>query len=306
MKKKSLLFLLALLSLSLGAQSTEKSSTLTFFPGTPEYVEALASNEGKLYFVYFSASWCMPCQWMEKNTFANPGLKEYVKENYLPLKVDLDDPDGKAYSQTYQVKVIPTILIFNAQGELLKKCEEALPAEKLMDVLQSFDQAANRLQVAVSLPSPTIEGVLPNAVNPMDLPPIVDIGEETFADASLSPQMPPVMAKPVITPTKEYGALPEDELILPPSLEQIDEPIESSKPVFGVQLGAFGQIENARRMISRFESVINYPLEMWPVQKDGREIYKVIAGRFSQVSEAKNLVDQLKRQSIKGFVQVLD
>jgi len=306
MKKQSIVLMLAALSISLTAQPLETSSTTPFFSGNLERAQALASNEGKLYFLYFSASWCMPCQWMEENTFSDPALKEYVAENYLAIKIDLDSPEGQIYRQSYQVKTLPTILIFNSQGQLLQKYEEAIPVSEFLATLQSFDKIVHRLKVAVPIPPPAIEEALPKeTITTLQPPPLPTISDESENHPSLLPDPPPTLAKPVITPTKEYGNLPEEESSSPPPTTFENEGFDLS-PAFGVQLGAFSQVENANRMINRLESRINAPLRLWQIERNGKKMYKVIAGGFEEKFEAISLQAQLKQQSIKGFVQILN
>lgn len=111
------------------------------------------------------------------------------------------------------------------------------------------------------------------------------------------------MAKPVVAHQAEYGALPEAQPELPalPAAEP-----ETAGPSFGVQVGAFSRLDNARTLIERLEVQISEPLAIQPAQKDGRILYKVIAGSFPEQTEAERLLRQLQSRSVQGFVQALE
>jgi cell division septation protein DedD len=304
MYKQRILFLLAALGLSLSAPSQPQPiDTVTnepFFTGDPSLMQAQASNEGKLYILYFSAGWCMPCQWMEENTFSDTSLKGYLDLRYLILKVDIDDQDGRRLQRQFEVRALPTLLIFNSQGQLLQRFEEALPADKLVAQLEIYDLPFNRLVVAVPLPPPSVEEALTAVSLPISASSIEKNGESF---PSLLPEAPAVIAKPVVTHHAEYGALPEAEPEFPalPMTEQ-----EAAGPSFGVQVGAFSRLDNARKLIGRLETQISAPLVIQPVQRDDGILYKVIAGSFPAQTEAERLLRQLQSRSVKGFVQALE
>lgn len=305
MYKQSMLILLAVLSLSLNAQPQPQPidtiSNSPFFTGDLTRAQAVASNEGKLYILYFSAGWCMPCQWMEENTFSNISLNAYLAPRYLVLKVDIDDREGKRLQRQFEVKVLPTLLIFNSQGQLLQRFEQALPAEKLLASLEVYDRPDNRLAVAVPLPPPPVEEALTTVA-----PPPSTLSSEKNGELypSLVPEAPPVIAKPIVTHHAEYGALPESEAPAPPTVEQ--EAYLPTSPLFGVQIGAFSRLDNAKKLIDRIEMEITVPLEIRPAEQNGRKLYKVIAGSFPAQAQAEQLLRQLQSRSLKGFVQLLE
>ena len=98
----------------------------------------MAAQEGKLYFAHFSAEWCMVCVWMEENTFTDPSLKQLVEDNYLAVKINFDEPNNQRYNEQFQIKALPTILIFNSQGVMLNKIQYSIEANELLRILQKI------------------------------------------------------------------------------------------------------------------------------------------------------------------------
>lgn len=141
MKNLIVVFLLAF------AATTSTHATniddINFIDGNLKEAIKKAGAEGKLSFVEFYASWCGPCKWMERTTLANPEVASYINENYVAVKINIDDFDGYAWKQQYDVEVLPTILIFNSKGTLVERIEETVGPTKLIKVLKTHNSTYN-------------------------------------------------------------------------------------------------------------------------------------------------------------------
>ncbi len=72
---------------------------------TFEEVETLMKTQPKKIVVYFYTDWCGWCKKMEKNTFSNPELSNYLNEHYYAIKFNAEQKEpvmfnGKKYSVT--------------------------------------------------------------------------------------------------------------------------------------------------------------------------------------------------------------
>lgn len=103
-----------------------------------------ASAEGKLVFMDFYANWCTPCKWMDKTTFKDPKVVEALKESFIPVKINIDETNGFAAKNKYNVNYLPTMLILNSKGQLVERVEETLNADKLLQLLSMHDHPENK------------------------------------------------------------------------------------------------------------------------------------------------------------------
>lgn len=138
------LSLVALLMVTLIAHpslaNVTSASSVDFYEGSLEEGQKKANIEGKLFFVDFYAKWCAPCKWMDETTFIDPEVTEMLNTHYVPLKVDIDEFDGFNLKQKYKVKYLPTILIFDGEGNLIDRLEETMSPRKLLNVLEGHNE----------------------------------------------------------------------------------------------------------------------------------------------------------------------
>jgi thioredoxin 1 len=104
-----------------------------------------AGSEGKLIFIDFHADWCSPCKWMDQTTFRDETVAKVLNDNFVSVKVDIDQLEGYELKNMYDVKYLPTMLIFNSQGQLLDRVEETLSPRKLLVLLEKHNAAENKI-----------------------------------------------------------------------------------------------------------------------------------------------------------------
>lgn len=146
------MLLLAFLTFT-SLSATDDATVFEFFNGDFISAKSKAGEEGKLFFVDFYATWCAPCKWMEESTFKDKEVMSLLSQNYVAMKVDIDDLDGYSIKQKYQVHILPTILIFNSKGELVERIEETVASRKMAEVLKHHNRDENKVKFTHSLNS---------------------------------------------------------------------------------------------------------------------------------------------------------
>ncbi len=131
--------LLIVLLFSVNNYATNSESPFTDISLTT--AKEIASAEGKYVFVDFYADWCVPCKWMDETTYSDKNIINRLKSGFVPVKINIDDFDGYTLKEKYNIKILPTVIILDSKGKVIKRFEESLSPTKLNDVLSSLKVA---------------------------------------------------------------------------------------------------------------------------------------------------------------------
>lgn len=302
------MLILCCLPLFLQAAPIEK---VIFFDGNLSSAKQLAAQEGKLYFAEFTASWCAPCRVLEETTFTDPRVISYIEQHYIPVKVDIDDFDGIALKQVYNVQTIPTVIFFNSQGELLEKYDKNLPASKMLALLQKHNTPQN----SIVTPQPTTS---PSHYNTYQSP---EPQKATIpiATPNQSSQINPTHS-PIRTPTS--ASKPDKQPVVPKPVSD-DIPLSSSPVVptaqgdglyrfrvqeqasdgFSIQIGAFGEYGNVLREVARIQDHFSEPLIVHIMKNPDKTLYKVMIGDFDSRQQAMDYRLNLQEKGLEGVIR---
>jgi len=88
--------------------------------------------------VLYTADWCPACRWFESNTLVRGDVRTVMQSRYTPIMVDLTKPDSpnQALARQYKIDVIPTLVLYDADGRELARTN-ALPPDQLLAWLRS-------------------------------------------------------------------------------------------------------------------------------------------------------------------------
>lgn len=326
-----LILLLTMLFIPLQAQNTIKYVK----GGIPE-ARSLAMKEGKLFYAVFYTDWCLPCKWMDENTFAAKEVVDFVDENYRAVRINIDDFDGYNTRQQYNVEFLPTIIIFDQGGGILAKFEESLSAKKFFEALEKhrFDMENKSIRLSTTPPAavkiPDTERPKPPASPPaaekkqdpipreVEKPaepvlketkptaPIPVPDEEVMKPADKPKEVP---MDPPVESTKETFVLEEKKPTTPPPAEKKLTPTKTNTtaPVSGtyysVQVGTFSRFENADNMRNEYREIFGDGVHIKIEQSGSETIYKVMIGRYAAYDAAEPLLTLLREQGMDGFIK---
>ncbi|WP_160714141.1 thioredoxin family protein [Chitinophaga solisilvae] len=145
-KRKIGLVLLLLMPLFVTAQ--EDGVKFKNFTSWKEVVTT-TQKQNKHIFIDCYATWCLPCKGMDNVTFRDSAVKNFMDKNFIAVKVQVDSTNLDAeevvrwrkeaaiIKSRYNVNVVPTFLVFNANGELVHKGQGGFDPASFMQLLQN-------------------------------------------------------------------------------------------------------------------------------------------------------------------------
>jgi thiol-disulfide isomerase/thioredoxin len=280
MKKLSLLrdLLLVLTILTAGSSLC----TAQFSKHSIAEAKARAAQLQKPLLVHFYANWCLPCQWMDQHTFADPGVSTHL-QRYLAIKVDVDELRGYTDKEVYGVKFLPTILIFNASGVVVARFEETLDAQLMTDMLLKYDTPANRSvhNSGKLIQPPQVAGSTTIAV------PVARLNAAEHSSLLASAEDDPAQL---------------DALRRAPGLNPVSEKPQYAPRKMGVQLGVYSHYENVIRQVQFFEKKFYKSVNIATKTSNGQSYYHLIAGPFETPAQLQGYLNSLQREGLKGLI----
>lgn len=114
----------SMLSLSLAQEETPDSviyQGVEFIDGEWGEILALAELEGKTIFLDAYTDWCRPCKVMDKEVFTRPDVGDFFNDHFLNVKMNMEEGEGIALAEKYQILAYPTLLFLNYDGSVVHR-----------------------------------------------------------------------------------------------------------------------------------------------------------------------------------------
>ncbi len=77
--------------------------------------KAQAQKEGKIFLVDAMTSWCGPCKQMDRSTWIDQGLVDWMQKHVVAIQLDMDEHE--ALKKEMAIKAFPTIVIYKGDKE---------------------------------------------------------------------------------------------------------------------------------------------------------------------------------------------
>lgn len=128
-KKKSLIISILICVLLLSSfMRNESIAQIKFESAIWAAIKAKAKSENKLIFIDAYTSWCGPCKWLAKNVFTNDTVAEYYNATYINASFDMEKGEGIELAKQFKVRVYPSLLFIDANGEIVHRTAGAMDA----------------------------------------------------------------------------------------------------------------------------------------------------------------------------------
>ncbi|BDS14228.1 thioredoxin domain-containing protein [Aureispira anguillae] len=287
---KKILLSLALIPILVLISAFKPTSTIVQFEAANwESSKSRAISEGKLYFVDFDASYCATCRNMDESTYMDERLANYISDNVVALRVDVQDFDGVMWSQQYEVEALPTMLVFNEQGQLVKRL---VGYQSATDLIKEF--------AAIKTIAPTPSPAVNTAPTPQ---PIAADKPMPKTNATNNPTIS--SEQPTDLNTVAANSVEEEEKAQTGlGLYEIAVRKQESNG-YGVQIGVFSTYETVLTQASKFKRKYSKKTLIHIDEHNGSVVYKLLLGAFKSRRDAAYFRNDLRRDNIDGLVKDL-
>jgi thioredoxin-related protein len=99
------------------------------------YASAQSRNDdSRKYFIYFYSEQCGYCNMLEKKTFSDKAVIEYINSNYTPIKVNAGK-DFKLASK-FGIQGVPDLRFLTPEGDGIARWPGFIETKRLLPLLQ--------------------------------------------------------------------------------------------------------------------------------------------------------------------------
>jgi thioredoxin-related protein len=284
---KKILLALAIIPFFVLIAAFKPASTIVQFASANwESSKSRAMAEGKLYFVDFDASYCATCRNMDESTYMSERLANYISKNVVAVRVDVQDFDGVMWSQQYEVEALPTMLIFNERGELVKRLVGYKNAD---DLIEEFSQ----LRTLTPVPVPVVNKTPTPAPIAADKPMSKTNSSSNPSTVTTTPNTT-INDNTVAEKPKSTGF----------GLYEIAVRKQESEG-YGVQVGVFSTYETVLAQASTLKRRYSKKTLVHIDEYNGSVVYKLVLGAFSSKRDAAYFRNDLRRDNVDGLIKDL-
>lgn len=260
----------------------------------PNVLEARQKSEEKHipYVMFFGAEWCSPCQWMEKFTYSDSEFKNYLKDHYSAVKLDIDAFEGYALKEQYQVKTLPTMIIFDHEHRLLARYENTYEPQDVIEILKWHKSGKiGKAPVQTQSTGQVVQQSKQSS------------GQETTTSTRRVVTTTQPSTSTSTTRTTSNGT----PLTRPVQQNTTSRPVATTNhnahKDFTIQVGAFSTRANAERMRNTVSAKAGGQDVSVRKVDHPKYTYRVIVGRFADAQEASSTLFALDSKGHKGLLK---
>ncbi len=124
-------------------KDTKKVQQISFFQGNLEDALTEAKCQGKPLFIDFYTQKCAPCRQMDKETFADETVIDFMEQNYVAYKVNGESVEGGDIANIYGIKAFPSFYFYSPNGEIVGKESGFMDAKNFLGKMQKYNPKKN-------------------------------------------------------------------------------------------------------------------------------------------------------------------
>jgi tetratricopeptide (TPR) repeat protein len=144
---KSVITILAALAIvvsALPATAGSDVSAVHWSDASWSDILATAKKENKHVFIDFFATWCSPCKAMDKTTFMDPKVGEFLNAN-IPVSYDAEKGVGEELAAKYRIAHYPTFVMIGPDGQEIDRFVGYLEPEAFLDTMVGYTKGVGTI-----------------------------------------------------------------------------------------------------------------------------------------------------------------
>ena len=94
-----------------------------------------AVQSGKPMILFFTGKWCVPCRIMKRNVWADQQVTATVNAAFIPVMIDVDEPDAAAAMTRYRVGATPITIVVDPQGDVLNYKQGGIGKAEFLELI---------------------------------------------------------------------------------------------------------------------------------------------------------------------------
>ena len=123
------------LFLGLSNMAFAQESGIKFEKSNWNQVLQKAKAENKIIFMDAYTSWCGPCKSMQARVFPDKKVGDFFNENFINVKIDMEQGEGPAIGLKYPVRGYPTLFFIDPKsGKIVNQALGYKSTEQLIQI----------------------------------------------------------------------------------------------------------------------------------------------------------------------------
>lgn len=92
------------------------------------------SDTDRKFFIYFHADWCAYCHQLDRNTFSDAEVADYINANFTPVLIDTDKE--KKLATRFSVQGLPDLRFLDRDGKGIARWPGFIESAPLLNLLR--------------------------------------------------------------------------------------------------------------------------------------------------------------------------
>ena len=103
-----------------------------------------AFQSDKPIILFFTGKWCVPCKIMKRQVWADEQVMKTVNSAFIPVTIDVDDPDNASLLVRYNIAGTPTpiTIITDSKGNALEWRVGGIGKSEFLELLRASSPSA--------------------------------------------------------------------------------------------------------------------------------------------------------------------